>query len=315
MNILETQNLKKYFPVRRKIFGKEEYVKALDGVSISIEKGEIYSIVGETGSGKTTLARIITGLTEPTDGKVFVDGIDIFSLKKSELKNFRKKVQIIFQDPYGSLNPRFKVKDIVEEPLKLNKLRFDENKIINVLENVGLKPAEDFLNRYPHQLSGGQRQRVAIARALAVDPEFIVADEPVSMLDVSIRANFLNLMMDMNRKLGISVMMITHDISVATYVAKRLSVLYLGKIVETGSKYDITNNSLHPYTQALFQAIPTLGKKEKDVKILGDIPNPMNIPKGCRFHNRCPYAMDICRIKEPPLKEIKQGHFVACHLY
>ncbi|MGC8689555.1 MAG: ABC transporter ATP-binding protein [Thermoplasmata archaeon] len=293
----------------------EKFVKALDGVSLNIDKGEIYSLVGETGSGKTTFGRILIGLIEPTEGTVKIDGVDIFSVGKREMKEIRKRVQIIFQDPYGSLNPRMRVKDTVAEPLKLNRIPYDEGRIARVLEDVGLKPAADFMERYPHQLSGGQRQRVAIARALAISPEFIVADEPVSMLDVSIRANFLNMMRDLNRKYNVSMLMITHDISVASYIGKRISVLYLGKVVESGDKEEIIKNPMHPYTRALMEAIATLGKKEKEVHIKGEIPNPMDIPKGCRFHPRCPFAMDICRELEPNLVEISSKHSVACHLY
>ncbi|MEM0245090.1 MAG: ABC transporter ATP-binding protein [Thermoplasmata archaeon] len=199
--------------------------------------------------------------------------------------------------------------------IKLIKIKFDDDRILRVMEDIGLKPAQDFLNRYPHQLSGGQRQRVAIARALGISPEFIVADEPVSMLDVSIRANFLNLMKEMNRKYQVSMLMITHDISVASYVGNKISVLYLGKLMEEGKKDEIINTPLHPYTRALMDAIPTLGKKEKEVNIKGEIPNPMEIPTGCRFHPRCPYAFEKCRKEEPELLNIKGDHWVACHLY
>lgn len=316
MYIVEAINVKKYFPVKGSFFSRErKFIKALDGVTLGVNKGEIYSLVGETGSGKTTFGRILIGLIEPTDGIVKIDGVDIFSAGKRGMREIRKRVQIIFQDPYGSLNPRMRVKDIVAEPLKLNKIDFTMDTIEKVMEDVGLKPASDFMDRYPHQLSGGQRQRVAIARALAISPEFIVADEPVSMLDVSIRANFLNLMKDMNRKYNVSMLMITHDISVASYVGRRISVLYLGKVVEEGEKEDIIKNPMHPYTRALMEAVATLGKKEKEVHIKGEIPNPMEIPRGCRFHPRCPYAMDICREIEPELIPVTDGHRVACHLY
>ncbi|MGC8924371.1 MAG: ATP-binding cassette domain-containing protein, partial [Candidatus Micrarchaeia archaeon] len=245
MFIVEAEGIKKYFPVKGSFLKREKkFVKALDGVSLNIDKGEIYSLVGETGSGKTTFGRILIGLIEPTEGTVKIDGVDIFSVSKREMKEIRKRVQIIFQDPYGSLNPRMRVKDTVAEPLKLNRIPYDEGRIARVLEDVGLKPAADFMERYPHQLSGGQRQRVAIARALAISPEFIVADEPVSMLDVSIRANFLNMMRDLNRKYNVSMLMITHDISVASYIGKRISVLYLGKVVESGDKEEIIKNPM-----------------------------------------------------------------------
>jgi len=316
MYIVEAYGVKKYFRVKGSFLEKERrYIKAIDGVSIKIEKGEIYSLVGETGSGKTTFGRILIGLIEPTEGTVKIDGVDIFSVGRKKMKEIRKRVQIIFQDPYGSLNPRMKVRDTVAEPLKLNKIDYNDEKIAILLEEVGLKPASDFMERYPHQLSGGQRQRVAIARALSLSPEFIVADEPVSMLDVSIRANFLNMMKELNKKYNLSMLMITHDISVASYVGQKLSVVYLGKVLEQGEKNEIIKNPLHPYTKALMEAIATLGKKEKEVHIKGDIPNPINIPKGCRFHPRCPFAMDICREIEPDLIEISDTHSVACHLY
>ncbi|MEM3192022.1 MAG: ATP-binding cassette domain-containing protein [Candidatus Parvarchaeota archaeon] len=316
MNIIEAKDIKKYFPVKKSFFKREEKViKALDGIDFVLGKGKISSLVGETGSGKTTFGRILVGLTPPTSGTVKIEGVDISNIKRKEMRDIRKKIQIIFQDPFSSLNPRMKVKNIVEEPLKLNHIEFDEEKIIKVLEDVDLKPASDFLNRYPHELSGGQRQRVAIARALAIAPEFIVADEPVSMLDVSIRANFLNLIKKLNSKYNVSLLMITHDISIAAYIGEEISILYLGKIIERGMTKEVINNPLHPYTVALMDAIPTLGKKDKEIRIKGDIPNPIDIPPGCRFSPRCPAAMEVCKQVEPELKEMAQGHFVACHLY
>lgn len=316
MNIVEAKGVKKYFPVRDSLFKREgKVVKALDGVDVVIGEGQISSLVGETGSGKTTFGRILMGLTPATSGSVFVEGVDISKLKGRQMREIRKKIQMIFQDPFSSLNPRMKVRDAVEEPLKLNHIKFDEERIIEVLEDVDLKPATDFLNRYPHELSGGQKQRVAIARALVISPEFIVADEPVSMLDVSIRANFLNLIKNLNKKYNVSLLMITHDVSMAAYIGQEISIMYLGKVVERGETKDVINDPLHPYTVALMDAVSTLGKKEKEIKIKGDIPNPAEIPVGCRFNPRCPAAMEICSQIEPELNEVKRGHYVSCHLY
>jgi len=316
MNVVEAKEIRKYFPVKESIFNRKvRVVKALDGVDLNIEKGQISSLVGETGSGKTTLGRILVGLVEPTAGSIKIEGVDITSISRKQLKEIRKRTQIIFQDPFSSLNPRMKVKDTIEEPLKLNHIDFDQEKIFRIMQAVDLKPPEDFLNRYPHELSGGQKQRVAIARALVMSPDFIVADEPVSMLDVSIRANFLNLIRRLNAEYNVSLLMITHDVSIASYIGKEISILYLGKIVERGETKEVINNPLHPYTRALMDAIPTLGKKEKEIEIKGEIPNPINIPPGCRFNPRCPVAMEICKEVEPVLKEVGKGHFVSCHLY
>lgn len=316
MNIVETEGVKKYYPVRGTIFSRQKrFIKALDGISLNIEKGEIYSLVGETGSGKTTLGKILVGLIPPTEGAVKIDGIDIYSLRKKEIKQLRKKVQMIFQDPYESLDPKYKVKDIIEEPLKFNHIEYSKDRIIELLDFVSLKPPEDFINKYPFQLSGGQRQRVAIARALAISPEFIIADEPVSMLDASIRANFLNILKDMNRNYNLSILMITHDISIASYMGKRISVLYRGKIVEQGSTYEIIKNPLHPYTIALIESIPLIGKRDKEVHIKDEISSNIPVDKGCNFYPRCPFAMDICKEKEPELEVISQNHLVACFLY
>ena len=319
MPIVKTVNVKKYFPVKEgflsSLFKPTKWVKALDGVTMEIEEGEIHAVVGESGSGKTTLGRLMIGLIKPTEGKIYYRGVDIFSLSKKELKKLRKEIQIIFQDPYSSLNPKFTVREIIEEPLKLNNISYEEEDVKNTLNDVGLTPPSDFIDRYPHELSGGQRQRVAIARAIALQPKFIVADEPVSMLDVSIKADFLQLMKKLNREYNIAFLLITHDLSVATYISDRVSVLYLGKIVESADSVEIVKNPLHPYTKALFQAIPKLGEVSEEPNIKGEIAVPINVPSGCRFHPRCPYAFEKCSSEEPDLKPIKKDHLVACHLY
>ena len=316
MKMIEAKNVKKYFPLKKSILSRNDrYLKALDGISLEIEKGVIHSLVGETGSGKTTFGRIVMALTPPTSGTVKVDGIDLFSLKKNEMKLMRKRIQIIFQDPYSSLNPKLKIRSSITEPLKLNHVKFDEKMVTDVVESVGLKPASDYLDRFPGEMSGGQRQRAAIARAFAISPELIIADEPVSMVDVSIRADFLNLLRETNRSENLTVLLITHDLFVASYISDKISVLYLGKIVEEGSKEDIIERPLHPYTKALLDSIPILGMSEREVKIKGEIPNPIDLPAGCRFHPRCPFSEDKCRQIEPEYREIQKGHFVACHLY
>ena len=319
MPVVEALNIKKYFPVKEgflsSFFKPSKWIKALDGVNIKIKEKEIHAVVGESGSGKTTLGRIMIGLIKPTEGKIYYRGKDIFSISKNELKKLRKEIQIIFQDPYSSLNPRFMVREIIEEPLKLNDIRYDDEDIENALSEVGLIPSKDFIDRYPHELSGGQKQRVAIARAIVIHPKFIVADEPVSMLDVSIKADFLRLMKKLNKEYNIAFLLITHDLSVATYVSDRVSVLYLGKIVESADSLEIVKNPLHPYTKALFQAIPKLGSVSKEPEIKGEISAPINIPSGCRFHPRCPYAFEKCSLDEPSLYPIKKDHLVACHLY
>ncbi len=296
--------------------GTGSLIRALDGVNLTVNKGEIHSIVGETGSGKSTLGRIVAGLIEPTSGSVELNGVDMFNSSRSTLRELRKKVQIIFQDPYSSLNPRFSVKKIVEEPLKLNDINFEQQRILEMLGRVGLTPPEQFINRYPHELSGGQRQRVSIARSLIIEPDFIIADEPVSMLDASMRVSFLNLIADIQKEREISMIMISHDISTAYYLSKMISVLYLGKIVESGRKDDVVKDPMHPYTKALIQAIPHLGKLEnKEVGILGNIKSSGSELEGCQFRDRCVFAFARCEKEEPLLREVKQDHSVSCHLY
>ncbi len=316
MEILKVDGLRKHYRKKGRAGRGVSVVRALDGVTMSVDRGEIYAVVGETGSGKSTLGRIVVGLLEPTEGSVKIDGSDIFASGNSVLRNMRRTVQIIFQDPYSSLNPRFNVKQIVEEPLKLNRIPFTMDDVLDSLRTVGLIPAEDFLPRYPHEMSGGQRQRVAIARSIVMKPEFIVADEPVSMLDASMRASFLDMIAALRKERGISMMLISHDISTAYYASDRTGVLYLGKIVEEGRTDRIVEKPLHPYTKALIQAIPSLGKVvEKKVDIKGTMRSATGQLRGCQFRDRCIFAMQKCEEEEPELHEAEKGHFVACHLY
>ena len=325
--ILRVQNLKKWFPVkvgfiRSIISRKRQFVKAVDGVSFTIKRGEIFGLAGESGSGKTTTGRVILRLIPPTDGKVFFKGEEILRLPEKDFKPFRSKMQIIFQDPYESINPRFTVYDTVSEPLRiLGKVKNEEEIreiVFNALESVKLTPPEQFIYRYPHQLSGGQRQRVALAAALVVDPEFIVADEPVSMLDVSIRAEILNIFTELRDKRKVSFLFITHDLALTRHICDSIAIMYLGKIVEIGSIEQVLLEPLHPYTKALIRAVPSPDptSKRSEVVIKGEIPSPIDPPPGCRFHPRCPSCLgSICKEKEPELIDVGSGHFVACHHY
>ena len=319
-HILETRELKKWFSVRSGFFSRtSEYVKAVDGMSIEIEKGEIFAVVGESGCGKTTLARMIVRLEEPTDGEIWFDGIDIAKMPQYEFREYRTRIQMIFQDPYGSLSSNMRIGDIVAEPLRIQgifaSVEDELKKVKESLENVGMIPAEDFINRYPHELSGGQRQRVAIAAALALDPEVLIADEPVSMLDVSMRGQILKLLLDLRDKMGITILFITHNLAVAKQMADRIAVTYLGRIVETGEAKQIIDEPNHPYTKALVSVVPVPDPAAKREKILltGETPNPIKMPSGCRFHPRCPFAKAECISNEPELKLQPDGRMVACH--
>jgi len=277
-------------------------------------------LAGESGCGKTTAGKLLVRLLEPTGGKIFFDGKDITNLQGEELRLLRRKIQIIFQDPYASLNPRMRIGTAVGHPLEIHNLakRADKRrKVMEILEKVGLAPSDQFINLYPHQLSGGQRQRAALARSIITEPEFVVADEPVSMIDVSLRTTLIDLMLDLRKELGLTYLFITHDLAVAKYISDRIAIMYLGKIVEMGKKGEIFSNPLHPYTQALLSAIPVPDpeRKRKTIELKGEVPSAIIIPSGCRFHPRCPKAFDRCPLERPILREVRKDHFVACHLY
>ncbi len=319
--LLEVNDLKKYFPIRAGVFWKTiGYVKAVDGISFYVNKRETLGLVGESGCGKSTTAATILRLEEATAGEVKFEGKDILSMNRRELRNIRKEIQIIFQDPYTSLNPRMTVADIVGEPLEIHNLvkkkKERNEKVRELLGNVGL--TGEHMNRYPHEFSCGQRQRIGVARALAVRPKLIIADEPVSALDVSIQAQVINLLQDLQKEFGLAYLFIAHDLSVVKHVSNRVAVMYLGKIVEIADKRDLYSNPMHPYTKALLSAIPIPIPKFKKERIIleGDVPSPVDPPSGCRFHPRCPKkAMDICKREEPELRDYGYGHFLACHLY
>ena len=316
MGIIDVVDLKKYFPVKRGILAKQEWLKAVDGVNFSVREGSVFALVGESGSGKSTVARLILRLTPPTSGNIFFRGKDILTLKKKSLREFRKAVQIIFQDPFASLNPRMTVFNTISEPLKIHKLANRSNlkdKVISLLQSVGLQA--DILNRYPHEFSGGQRQRICIARALAVSPDIIIADEPLSALDVSIQAQILNILQELKMKLHISFLFISHELRVVQYFSDEIAVMYLGKIVEYAKTNELFSKPLHPYTAVLLLSAPKInpdGHKKPVLK--GDIPSPIDIPSGCPFHPRCPKCFDPCDKVVPELKEVK-GRFVSCHLF
>lgn len=316
-NILCVKNLKKWFLINKKGFDKEQlYVKAVDGVSFDIKHGETLGIVGESGCGKTTLGRSILRLIEPTSGEVYFEGTDLNKLNKNEMSEMRKKLQIMFQDPYESLNPRMTVGDIISEPLDIQTKLSKKEKIERVVElmiTCGLDPI--YIRRYPHEFSGGQRQRIGIARALAPMPKLIVCDEPVSALDVSVQSQVINLLMDLQDKYGLTYMFISHDLSVVHHMVDRVAVMYLGRLVELADKEDLYENPLHPYTKALLQAVPTLDYEHKSKKIVlsGDIPSPVNPPSGCVFHTRCSECQEICSNEVPKLREVTPRRTVACH--
>lgn len=317
--LLEVTDLKKHFPITAGLLQRTVgHVKAVDGVSLYLKKGETLGLVGESGCGKSTTGRMIMRVMEPTAGRIVFDGKDITQLRGGQLRSIRRDFQMVFQDPYASLNPKLAINEIISEPLIVNKLaspRQASEKVAELLELVGLRP--DDRMRYPHEFSGGQRQRIGIARALTLNPKMIVADEAVSALDVSIQAQILNLMVDLRRKLDLSYIFISHNLAVVRHISDRVAVMYLGHIVEMTDKAALYQNPLHPYTVALLSAAPEpkrQGRRERIV-LQGDVPSPANPPKGCPFHTRCPKVMDVCRSERPTFKDAGQGHFVACHLY
>ena len=315
--ILRVENLVKYFPIRAGVFKRiVAWVKAVDGVSFDVYEGETLGLVGESGCGKTTVGMTILRLYEPMGGKVYFRDIDMFSAKGEKLRKLRQKVQIIFQDPYSSLNPRMRIKNIIAEGIRTHKLASGSeltDRVADLLKKVGLSP--DHMNRFPHEFSGGQRQRIGIARALAVNPELIICDEAVSALDVSIQAQILNLLKDLQSEFKLTYIFISHALNVIKHISDKVAVMYLGKIVELADKKKLFDNPLHPYTKALMSAIPIPDPEVRREKIIlkGDVPSPINPPSGCRFHTRCPFVKNICKEEEPDLIEIEEGHFVACH--
>lgn len=316
-NLFEVKNLNMHYPVVDGLMGNiKGYVYALNNVNLEIKENEILGLVGESGSGKSTLGNCILKLITPTSGEVLFKGENILNKKKKELKEFRKNAQMIFQNPYMSLNPRMKIYDILKEPLIVNKIDKKEinQKIKEIINLTGIR--EEDLNRYPHEFSGGQRQRIAIARAIITNPMFIVADEPVSALDVSIQAQIINLMLELKQHLNLTMLFISHDLSVIKYISDKIAVMYLGEIVEIAEKDELFKNHKHPYTEALLNAVPVISEDKKSKKIIlkGDIPSPQNPPQGCKFHTRCPYVMEKCKTQAPEFFEVSQNHRVKCFL-
>lgn len=323
--ILRVEDLKKHFPIQKNVLEqlfarKKSFVRAVDGVSFSVKKSEIFTLAGESGCGKTTTAKLIVRLIESTSGRIWFNGEEVTKLKGEKLRLLRRKMQIVFQDPYASLSPRMRIGFAIGHPLAIHRIVKGEERrkaVLSVLEKVGLTPPEQFVNLYPHQLSGGQRQRVALARAIILNPEFMVADEPVSMIDVSLRTTIIDLMLSFRKELGLTYLFVTHDLAVAKYISDRIAVMYLGKIVEIGNKESLFSNPLHPYTRALLSAIPVPDPKRKKqmTELKGEVPSAINVPLGCRFNPRCPRKKKGCTDREPELVEAEKDHFVACPLY
>ena len=321
--LLEVNDLKKYFPVQksfldRLLTAKEEFVRAVDGVSFSLVRGEILGLVGESGSGKTTTGRLCIGLIPPTSGKIVYDGVDLSAIKEEDMRRLRRRMQLVFQDPTAALNPRIRVGNAIMDALRFQEigtLTERKQRVQEILERVGLSPWSNFFDRYPHQLSGGQRQRVVFARALVLNPDLVVADEPVAMVDVSVRAQILELMLALRKEYTLAYLYITHDLATAEYVCDRIAIMYLGKIFEIGGKQQVFRHPRHPYTLSLLSAIPVPDPTAKLKRFIprGEIPSPISPPSGCRFHPRCPFAQKICSEEEPKLEEIEKNHLVACY--
>jgi peptide/nickel transport system ATP-binding protein/oligopeptide transport system ATP-binding protein len=318
--LLEVRSLKKHFPIHKGVFSRVSgHVYAVDGVSFHIDRGETLGLVGESGCGKSTVARTLLKLLEPTDGKILVNGKDITDFDAAQMLPYRRQMQMIYQDPYASLNPRMSAGEIVGEPLIIHRVAAPKERrerVAHLFDRVGLRP--ELVNAFPHEFSGGQRQRIGIARALALNPELIVGDEPVSALDVSIQAQIINLLMDLQDEFKLSYLFVAHDLAVVEHISDRVAVMYLGRIVETTDKTSLFEMPLHPYTEALLSAVPipkTTARARKRVILTGDVPSPINPPSGCHFHARCPYAMARCRHEAPALRQVRPGHWTACHLH
>ncbi len=316
--LLKVNGLKKYFPITSGILSRvSNYVKAVDGIDLTIGRGETVGLVGESGCGKTTLGKTIIKLHEPTEGEIIFEDRDITNLSTSSMRPVRKRMQIVFQDPYGSLNPRMKVEDIVSEGLVIHGVSSNSERkeaVRETMRTVGLR--EDALSRYPHEFSGGQRQRIAIARAIALRPDFIVCDEPISALDVSVQAQIINLFIELQEKFGLTYLFISHDLRVVKHISDRVAVMYLGKIIELAASKELYKNPLHPYTKILISSVPVADptRKREAAVLKGDVPSPINPPSGCAFHPRCPIAVEKCSREEPGLRDVGGGHMVACHL-
>jgi peptide/nickel transport system ATP-binding protein len=322
-NLVEIRRLKKWFPVQKSFLdqilaGRKDFVRAVDGVTFNIRRGEAFGLAGESGSGKTTIGRLAIGLETPTEGTVHFDGIDLSSQNEREMRHLRRRMQVIFQDPMASLNPRMTLGEGVVQGLKIHYPESADrhrDTLLEIFERVGLTPARYFINKYPHQISGGQRQRVVIARALITRPDLVLADEPIAMADVSVRALLLDLMVQLKQEFNLTYLFITHDLATAKYICDRIGILYLGRMAEIGDLKEVYSYPLHPYTQALMAAVPVPDPHKRRNKPMpsGEIPNPINPPSGCRFHPRCPIAQEACSREEPEMRELRPDHMVACH--